>query len=565
MRFAGISQRPCSAAAHPPSVHVLPATLLNGAQARWPVSLESSRIGNAGPRSRAPRGRPCAAAAPLTLVQEVAVTQADAAPVEAPTEPLSDLADPEALARAARVEKQLVVGYGPLGRGLVATQALEARQSVVSVPLENALIITDEPLDGISVFGDRCLEAWQAAHGRMPEDLVDFLTGEARWDVRMTAFLLWVASEQPDSPVWGRYMANLPPAGEITCLLHYGPDVARELQFKELIDEAKTQHAWAMGVHRKYFDPKTGQLGQLRLAARVEDTMWAMSMVRTRTFSETVNGEALTLMVPYADLANHSFRCTGTFCMARDNKRFDLRLLAPLAEGEEATISYGEAKSNAEVMRDYGFVVPGNPNDRLRLPGLEQLPPLNGASLLESIGFKGDWREGTAAPKRPTLEASHGDPEARLVLARRRCVALSLQLYDTVAPPPPSSGKGGLLDGFAQPWSNSGRPPPQHVAPYALAPELEAVGAVRGVLQGALDELPTTIEQDEALLSSYGAAGAEAGAGAGAAAGLALYEAALRCRLEAKRLLREGVRVMDAYGAWLAERQQQQLLRKRRG
>ncbi len=36
------------------------------------------------------------------------------------------------------------------------------------------------------------------------------------------------------------------------------------------------------------------------------------------------------------------------------------------------------------------------------------------------IGFKGDWREGTAAPKRPTLEATDGDPAARLVLARRR-------------------------------------------------------------------------------------------------------------------------------------------------
>lgn len=46
------------------------------------------------------------------------------------------------------------------------------------------------------------------------------------------------------------------------------------------------------------------------------------NQVRTRTFSESVNGEGLTLMVPYADLANHSFAHNATFCMARDNKRW---------------------------------------------------------------------------------------------------------------------------------------------------------------------------------------------------------------------------------------------------
>ncbi|KXZ49958.1 hypothetical protein GPECTOR_18g116 [Gonium pectorale] len=291
--------------------------------------------------------------------------------------------------------------------------------------LARALVAwTDEPLDGISIFGDRCQEAWQNAHTRMPSELTDFLTGDARWDVRMTAWLLWVASELPEHPIWGPYVANLPPADEVTCLINYGPDDAKELQMRELVDEAKTQYNWATGVHRRYFCSERGELRRLRLAASQRDTLWAMSMVRTRTFSESVNGESLTLMVPYADLANHSFRFNSTFCMSRDNRRFELRLLSTLAAGEEAAISYGESKPNFEVMRDYGFVVPGNPNDRVPLPQQEQLPHLNGASLMDSvrwgIGFKGDWREGTAAPKRPVLEASDGDPQARLVLARRR-------------------------------------------------------------------------------------------------------------------------------------------------
>ncbi len=91
------------------------------------------------------------------------------------------------------------------------------------------------------------------------------------------------------------------------------------------------------------------------------------------------------------------------------------------------------------MMRDYGFVVPGNPFDRLTLPGMAapansdtatrdtsgtaQLPSLNGASLAAAAGFQGDWREGGLAP-RPEVEEAAGaaGAEAQLALARRRWV-----------------------------------------------------------------------------------------------------------------------------------------------
>lgn len=37
--------------------------------------------------------------------------------------------------------------------------------------------------------------------------------------------------------------------------------------------------------------------------------------------AEDVNGESVTLMVPYADLANHSFDNNATFCFSKDNRR----------------------------------------------------------------------------------------------------------------------------------------------------------------------------------------------------------------------------------------------------
>ena len=40
--------------------------------------------------------------------------------------------------------------------------------------------------------------------------------------------------------------------------------------------------------------------------------------------------------------------------------------LQDIAAGEEVCISYGcRAKDNTELMRDYGFIQQGNPNDRV--------------------------------------------------------------------------------------------------------------------------------------------------------------------------------------------------------
>ena len=50
--------------------------------------------------------------------------------------------------------------------------------------------------------------------------------------------------------------------------------------------------------------------------------------------------------------------------------RFELRSIGlPIEVGHEVTISYGVDKGNAQLLRDYGFVIPGggNPNDRVEL------------------------------------------------------------------------------------------------------------------------------------------------------------------------------------------------------
>ena len=72
----------------------------------------------------------------------------------------------------------------------------------------------------------------------------------------------------------------------MTCLLNYSPDEQPQLQW--LASEAAAQHTWAQDSHTSIFSSQTGLLKSLQLADTLQDTLWAMSLVRSRTFSEAV-------------------------------------------------------------------------------------------------------------------------------------------------------------------------------------------------------------------------------------------------------------------------------------
>lgn len=72
----------------------------------------------------------------------------------------------------------VTVGTTQLGRGLVLESDMPAREALLTVPLHNALIIADEPTDGISIFSDKQHIRWQELHGELPPLLLEFLQGE---------------------------------------------------------------------------------------------------------------------------------------------------------------------------------------------------------------------------------------------------------------------------------------------------------------------------------------------------------------------------------------------------
>ena len=85
--------------------------------------------------------------------------------------------DYERLGFHAGVQTAVSVQATPLGRGLVTCTDV-GRQPLVSVPIENSLIIADQPIDAISIFSDRHHRAWQEIHGELPPKLLEFLQGE---------------------------------------------------------------------------------------------------------------------------------------------------------------------------------------------------------------------------------------------------------------------------------------------------------------------------------------------------------------------------------------------------
>jgi hypothetical protein len=56
--------------------------------------------------------------------------------------------------------------------------------------------------------------------------------------------------------------------------------------------EAAVQADWAAYLHGKYLHHKSGSLGPLGLSGSLAESLWAISMVRSRTFSgERINAK----------------------------------------------------------------------------------------------------------------------------------------------------------------------------------------------------------------------------------------------------------------------------------
>ncbi|KXH58284.1 SET domain-containing protein [Colletotrichum salicis] len=122
---------------------------------------------------------------------------------------------------------------------------------------------------------------------------------------------------------------------------------------------------------------------------------------RSRCLELPKSGEA---MVPVLDLANHSSKANAYY--EENGKDEVVLLLRPgcrVSSGDEMTISYGDAKSGAEMLFSYGFIDPASAADRITLPlipmeddplGKAKLHVFEGAPTVEFVRTNGSlsWK-----------------------------------------------------------------------------------------------------------------------------------------------------------------------------
>jgi hypothetical protein len=202
---------------------------------------------------------------------------------------------------------------------------------------------------------------------------------EQRW--RLAMYVLWVCRSQSHvGPVWARH-ATLLPAGD-DCVLPMLWDAAELEELHDAALQASIAAAAEQATSSFSSFLSSWELGpELKDAlggAEPHDFLWAMAIVRSRALGDTLGTESAAMIVPWADMADHTFEaaCSGAVNTDGDAFELDAFRAGGLAAGDEATVSYGDSATNAGLMEKYGFAVNQNPNDRVFFPDSPKDVPL---------------------------------------------------------------------------------------------------------------------------------------------------------------------------------------------
>ena len=85
-----------------------------------------------------------------------------------------------------------------------------------------------------------------------------------------------------------------------------------------LIKEAESQRSVCQFQYYRYIYGQNAPLDSLKLCSSLEEYIWVNSLVRSRSFGTEIEGEGVTIMAPFLDLANHARSYVGSFRVASD-------------------------------------------------------------------------------------------------------------------------------------------------------------------------------------------------------------------------------------------------------
>jgi hypothetical protein len=246
---------------------------------------------------------------------------------------------------------------GDRGRGLFATSAVRAGEPVVRVPLKRC-IFNQIDLKQLLEGTEYTLPLSEKEKSRISWNSEITLTGKLMEVLEQSAF--------DGTGFWAEYWWLLPNPNtkEIPCnlpraaleeIMTVDPSLAKLV----LTHRANVRAAWAQKTDNQSGIPPA--------------LFWSNSMVLSRCFHLWAHADETRLpdtmkggMIPFIDLINHDNdpNCTlvegaGTICCVA---RRDIGI------GEELTHPYTQDASNQALFSRFGFVIRGNPADRVPWP-----------------------------------------------------------------------------------------------------------------------------------------------------------------------------------------------------
>ncbi|KAG5603480.1 hypothetical protein H5410_024972, partial [Solanum commersonii] len=234
------------------------------------------------------------------------------------------------------------------GLGLVANRDISKGETVLGVP-KRFWINTDKVAE--SEIGNVC-------------------TGLEPW-ISLALFLL--REKWKDDSKWKYYMAVLPESTDST--IYWSQEELSEIQGTQLLSTTLSVKEYVQNEFQNVEEQVI--LGNKQLfpfPITLDDFFWAFGILRSRAFSR--GGIQNLMLVPFADLANHSVKVTtedhiheigGPAGLFSWDLLFSFQSPLKLKAGDQFLIQYGLNKSNADMAIGYGFIEPNSARDAFTL------------------------------------------------------------------------------------------------------------------------------------------------------------------------------------------------------
>ncbi|VVB05720.1 unnamed protein product [Arabis nemorensis] len=238
----------------------------------------------------------------------------------------------------AKITDTLSIGKSTYGRSLLASKVIHAGDCILKVPFK-AQITPDE----------------------LPPDIRVSLTNEVG-NIGKLAALLIIEKERGQNSKWVPYISRLPRPADMHSTIFWGEDEFKMIRcsavHKETIKlKAQIEKEFSLVAHAF-----TQHIPGVIKRPDLEDFIYAYALVGSRAW-EIAEGISL---IPFADFMNHDGLSASIVMTDEDTQLSEVTADRNYSPGDEVLINYGEF-SNATLMLDFGFTLPYNIHDEVKI------------------------------------------------------------------------------------------------------------------------------------------------------------------------------------------------------